>query len=148
MSSSSPTVSLSDVEILKHFKENVIKCLDSLIEIFPYEKELIAFRVMFETGISIDEVMKLFAKKIVPLGKMVRAKSNSFFLDEKKSFRIKIGPMELPWKTIWQSKNLDQQDRNSIWGFINLFLGLAQMYSKNQGWNLIEEPFESVTVRK
>lgn len=139
----STSSSLSDIEILKHFQENVIKCLDSLIEVFPYEKSLIAFRVLFETGIPIHEVMKLFAKKIIPLGKMIREKSNAFFLDEKRSFRIKLGMTELPWKTMWQSKSLDQQDRNSIWEFMNLFLGLAQMYSKNQGWNLVEEPLEN-----
>jgi hypothetical protein len=147
MAASSSSVSLSDIEILKHFKENVIKCLDNLIELFPYEKSLITFRVLFETGIPVHEVMKLFAGKIIPLGKMIRAKSNVFFLDEKRSFRVKLGMVEIPWKTMWQSKHLDQQDRNSIWDFMNLFLGLAQMYSKNQGWNLVEEPFEDHPVK-
>lgn len=147
MASNSVSV-LSDVEILKHFKENVIKCLDNLIELFPYERSLIAFRVVFDTGVSIDEIMRLFAEKIIPLGKVVRAKSNAFFLDEKKSFRIKVGMVELPWKAMWQSKNLDREDRDSIWGFMNLFLGLAQMYSKNQRWNIVEEPFEDISVKK
>jgi len=148
MSANLSSVSLSDIEILKHFKENVIKCLDGLIELFPYEKNLIAFRVLFETGIPIDKVMEIFARKIIPLGKIVRAKSNAFFLDDKKSFRIRLGTVELPWKEMWQSKNLDGQDRDSIWEFMNLFLGLAHMYSRNQGWNLVEGPVDEGKTSK
>lgn len=138
-SSSSAPIVLSNVEILAHFKDNVINCLDGLIELFPYEKNLIAFRVVFETGVSLDEVMRLFAMRILPLAKMVRDRSNAFFLDEKKSFRLKIGEIEVGWKTLWQSKNLSTQDRDTIWKYMNLFLGLAEMYSKNHGWNIKEE---------
>ena len=142
MSSSSAPAVLSNVDILKHFKENVIRCLDNLIELFPYEKSLIGFRVVFETGISLDDVMKLFAVKIIPLGKMVRAKSNAFFLDDRRAFRIKLGDIEVGWKAMWQSKSLDSDNRLMLWQYMNLFLGLAEMYAKNQGWDIKEEAFE------
>lgn len=135
MSGASEKGSLSTVEILTMFSSNVIKCLDNLIEIFVDGKErndLIAFRVGFEL-FPVEDAMCLFAKRIIPLTTAVSAKSDAFFLDETKSFNLKVGNLELDWKTLWKSRLLGPEDRALIWKFIILFLNLSEMYAENEG---------------
>lgn len=135
MSSVNEKGKLSTIEILTLFSSNVIKCLDNLIEVFVEGKEresLIAFRVGFEL-ISVEDAMILFAKRIIPLAQAVLARSDTFFLDPKKSFKLKVGDFELDWKTLWKSRYLNQEDRSNIWKFMKLFLGLAEMYKENEG---------------
>ena len=130
LSSANDKGKLSTVEILTLFSSNTIKCLDNLIEIFIDGKErenLIAFRVGFEL-FPIDESMSLFAERIIPLRKAIDARSDEFFLDKKKSFKLTIGDFELDWKALWESRYLNQEDRATIWKFMKLFLGLAEMY--------------------
>jgi hypothetical protein len=132
MSSACERVKLSTVEILTLFQTNVIACLDNLIEIFVDGKErssLIAFRVGFEL-IPVQDAMDLFADRILPLSKAITSKSDQFFLDPKKSFKLKVGGIELDWKSIWESHYLNQDDRAAIWKFMQLFLRLAESYKE------------------
>jgi hypothetical protein len=132
MSAACERVKLSTVEILTLFQTNVIACLDNLIEIFVDGKErssLIAFRVGFEL-IPVQDAMDLFADRILPLSKAIISKSDQFFLDPTKSFKLKVGGIELDWKSIWESHYLNQDDRAAIWNFMKLFLRLAESYKE------------------
>jgi hypothetical protein len=130
MSAACEKVKLSAVEILTLFRSNVIACLDNLIEIFVDGKErnsLIAFRVGFEL-VPIQDAMDLFSARIIPLSKAITSKSDKFFLDPEKSFKLKVGDIELDWKTIWESHYLNKEDKAVIWKYMQLFLGLAEGY--------------------
>lgn len=120
---------LGKMEILQLFKSNVLKFFDSIIEMFPDESDLIVYRILFESQIPIDDSLRLFASRILPVQQMIKDRNDKFFFDNPTLFTSSQNSDKIiKWKHMWQSKNLNNNDRNMIWKWIDLFVALAQKY--------------------
>ena len=73
---------MSELEILKQFKNTLISFLDELIGQFPTEGELVIFRIFLKDRVSIDHVMNYFVLNILPLKNMVKERDEDFFLNK------------------------------------------------------------------
>lgn len=124
--------SLNNLEILKLWKTNILQFLDNILEIFPDEADLIVYRQLFENQIPIEEVMKQFCIIIIPVKTMIENKNEEFFLSGKASFLDITNNKVSKWTTIWKSSRLNNDDRECIWKWMNVFLNLATMYINNQ----------------
>lgn len=137
---------LGTLQILSIYKTNMLKFLDSLIELFPEESELIVIRILFDNGsVPIDDAMRKFSSRIVAIpsegevqqqaskkaAQMIRQKDDQFFLTDGMIFSGIGSDKVIRWKKLWQSKQLDASDREAIWAWMTLFLGLAEMYIAN-----------------
>ena len=62
---------MSEIEILKQFKNSLISFLDELIVQFPLEGDIVIFRIFVKDQIIISNIMNYFVQKILPLKKNI-----------------------------------------------------------------------------
>lgn len=125
-------MSLGKLEILSLFKDNMLQFIDNLVELCPEEGELIMFRILFENQLPIEDTMIRLAKVILPIKEMIIKKNEKFFLEGNDIFGNVKQEKIIKWKQLWLKKNLDSQDREMIWKWLQLFLGLSEMYYNNE----------------
>jgi hypothetical protein len=128
---------MSDFDILSQFKTNLISFFDELIDQFPDEGDLVIVRIFLKDQIPIEDVMKMVVVNLNKddelLKKMIKERNENFFLennlfDNSSKNKDKI----LHFKKIWRSNRLDDDDRQTIWRWIDTFVYLANKYSKNK----------------
>ena len=118
----------SKFDCLVVFKKNLIEFLDALMELLPQEKDLITLRVMFESKIPIEMAMDIFYQRIIPYRKMVEQKDERFFLEATDLFSGIQKNKVSYFKDLWQSSNLTDDDRQTLWRWFSLFLKIALKY--------------------
>lgn len=120
--------------ILKKFKTNLINFLQDLIDQFPEEGDLIMIRIFIDNQIPIENVMTVFIQKLLPLKDIVAKRDANFFLgNQAMSLFDRFDKTKVNYfKTLWQSSRLDDDDRNKIWKWYDLFIILAEAYQKRK----------------
>jgi len=121
----------TEIKLLIQLKENLVNFLDELIESFPNEPDFVIFRIFIKDKIPVADIMNYITTKIVPLEDMILQRDENFFLnnnvlfdkfDENKSSKVNH------FKRLWQSDNIDDEDKKVIWDWFTSFLELAKKY--------------------
>jgi hypothetical protein len=125
---------MSEIEILKQFKNALISFLDELIVQFPEEGDLVIFRIFIKDRIIISNIMNYFVQKILPLKKMVEERNEDFFLNHCSLFEDIQNDTQKNkvnrFKKLWRSNCLDEDDRIVIWKWFDSFMFLTEKYQK------------------
>ena len=124
---------MSEIEVLKEFKTQIISFLDELVSQFPEEGDLVLLRLFITNQIPIKDAMDSFNHKIntnnQELRKMVKDRKETFFLDHN-AFDF-IGKEKVThFKNVWRSGRLDDEDKRVIWNWIDAFIYLGDKYTK------------------
>lgn len=123
---------MSDIDILKQFKLNLITFVDELINQFPSEGDLVMFRIFLKDKIPMTDIINYFVHKILPLKKMIADRNEDFFLnhctlfDSLQTDKDKINN----FKKLWRSPSLDADDKKIVWAWFDTFVLLASKYSE------------------
>lgn len=122
-----------DTEILKEFKKALISFIDELIATFPQESDFVVLRIFFNDQFPIKDVVNIFNTKInqndQQLKKMIKDRNEVFFL-EHNIFDV-LGKSKVNhFKRLWRSDQLDDQDKEIIWKWIDSFVYLGEKYMK------------------
>lgn len=121
----------SELELLIQLKNQLVSFLDELIESFPTEPDFVIFRIFVKDKIPVVDIMQYITTKIIPLQDMIIKEDDNFFInnnvlfekfDEKKSNKVNH------FKRLWQSDNVDEEDKQVIWRWFKSFLYLANRY--------------------
>ena len=100
---------MSEIEILKQFKNSLISFLDELIVQFPEEGDIVIFRIFVKDRIIISSIMNYFVQKILPLKKMVDERDEDFFLNHCSIFEDINNDTQKnkvnKFKKLWRVKN-------------------------------------------
>lgn len=114
------------IQLLRDFKKSLIDFLDSLIEIFPNEKQLIIYRIALKE-IPTTDIINCFVQNIHPNKELVKSRNEEFFTKTNilKSIDSEGGNY---LKKIWVSKSLEEGDRVSIWKWMDKFIRYTDMY--------------------
>ena len=72
---------INQIEILRIFKDLLVKFLDALIEQLPQESDLIVLRIMLGEQIPIEEVISIFCNRILPYTDYIFKHDERFFID-------------------------------------------------------------------
>lgn len=123
---------MSSIQILTKFKTQLVTFFDELVSQFPMEGDLVVARLFIDTQLPIQEAMNVFLHKINKnngeLKKMVKNRDEGFL--EYNIFEgISKGKIN-HFKKLWKSNNLDQDDKQIIWQWVDTFIFLADKYSK------------------
>ena len=121
---------LTTIDVLKHFKTNIIKFFDALIELLPKEGDIIILRVMFDSQIPIENAMDIFSVRIMPYADMLRNKDDRFFLEGTDLFSGVRRDKVSYFKDLWSSGTLTPEDKTQMWRWFSLFLHLAIQYKQ------------------
>lgn len=121
---------ITTIDVLKHFKTNIIKFFDALIELLPKEGDIIILRVMFDSQIPIENAMDIFSARIMPYADMLRNKDDRFFLEGTDLFSGVRRDKVSYFKDLWSSGTLTPEDKTQMWRWFSLFLHLAIQYKQ------------------
>ena len=124
---------MSEIEILREFKDNLISFFDELIDQFPQEGYLIMLRIFLKDQIPIQDVINAFNvvinKDDQKLRKMVKDKNEIFFL-EHNVFDFADKDKVNHFRRLWRSGRLDNEDKKVIWHWVESFIYIGDKYSK------------------
>lgn len=132
-------------EILNEFKRQMIAFLDELVEQFPEQGDLVFARLYLSTQIDPCDIMAPFLLYINgnngELRKMVKARNEAFFLEH--SLLDSLDPTQRSkanhFKRIWRSGQLDDDDKDIIWSWIDTFIYLGDTYEKSKRRQALSE---------
>ena len=118
-------------EILSQFKKQIIKFLDEMVEQFPNEGDFVVMRILIKDQYSINDVMNNFIQQVLPLKQMVKDRNDKFFLENNILFEDLDSTKVNHFKTVWRSDSLDDDDRQAMWLWFDLFIKLAEKYQRS-----------------
>ena len=114
----------SKEKILSQFKSQLIKFVDELIDQFPNESDFIIMRILIKDQMNIEDIMEKFINDVLPYKEDIKERNDSFFI-ENKFIQTSNGSL---FKILWESNNLDIDDRIIIWKWIDLFVVISKKY--------------------
>ena len=120
----------SKEKLIIEFRDQLIKFLDELIDQFPSESQFIIIRILVKDQILIEDVLGQFIKDILPEKNNIKQRKDAFFTDNK-FLKTKNGSL---FKTVWECPQLDKEDREIIWKWIDLFVYLGEQYYDQYGF--------------
>lgn len=123
---------MDEVKLLQTLHKDLVSFLDSLIESFPEEGDLVIARFAIKDQFPIKDIMKYIIDKLLPLKSNVDNRDNNFFLENNILFEKLEDNKVNHFKKIWISGNLDDEDKDNIWKWFDRFLKIAQYYVKIQ----------------
>ena len=130
---------MSEIHVLKEFKNNLISFFDELIDQFPDIGELVMIRIFLKDQVIIKDVVESVSYQINKNDQMIRKiikdRNEEFFLEENNFFdglsiSSKQSDKVLKFQTIWRSNRLDNEDKETIWKWIDSFVFLTDKYNK------------------
>ena len=117
------------------FRDHVIEFLDELIEQFPQEADIIICRIFIKDQISPVYITESFADSLIKYQDIIKDRNEKFFLDNDNLFSYFEGGKVLHFKKIWQSDRLDDDDRETMWSWMDSFILLARKYDEAKKQN-------------
>jgi hypothetical protein len=133
---------MSEIQVLKEFKNNLISFFDELIDQFPEMGDLVMVRIFLKDQISTKDVIEIFSFQInkneQQIRKIIKERNEQFFLEENNFFdsitntSINDGTKNKvsKFQNIWRSNRLDAEDKETIWKWIESFVYLTDKYNK------------------
>lgn len=126
---------MSDTQILIQFKNSLVSFIDELIESFPQEADLIILRIFLKDQIPIEDVMKKFIyiinKDDQSIKKQIKERNENVLL-KSEIFDSIAKSKSINFEKLWKSDNLDDDERNTVWKWIDSFVILSDRYSKTK----------------
>ena len=114
----------SKEKILSQFKSQLIKFVDELIDQFPNQSNFVIMRILIKDQMNIEDIMKKFINDVLPHKEDIKERNDSFFI-KNKFIQTSNGSL---FKILWESDNLDDDDRIIIWKWIDLFVVIGKKY--------------------
>jgi hypothetical protein len=124
---------MSEIEILIEFKKQITNFFDELIAQFPQEGDLVIIRLFLSNQMEIKDVMNIFittiSKNDNEFRTMVKERNEQFFL-EHDIFDMISRQKAGHFKKLWRSGQLDSEDKDVIWKWLDTFIYLSDKYTR------------------
>ena len=130
------------IQIMQEFRNQLVNFLDELIEQFPRETDFVIIRIFIKDQIPMSDVLGRFIRDLLPLKQQVKNRNESFFIENTILYsggnlsKDKINH----FKKLWVSDQLDNNDREIIWTWMDVFIKIADSYYQNfgciKGWEM------------
>jgi hypothetical protein len=123
------------LQLMAEFRTQLVTFLDELIEQFPQEGDFVIIRIFIKDQVPVADVIGRFIRDLLPLKDQVKSRNQDFFLQNTILYtgaslaNDKINH----FKDLWLSKQLDENDREIIWRWMDLFINIAYKYQKSFG---------------
>ena len=125
---------MTTLHILENFKKNLIDFFDELREQFPNEGSFFIIRIFLKDQIPIEHAMMEWVRKIYKdngfIKKMIKERNDDIFLNND-IFTSFNEDVTTSLKKIWLSDEVDNDDRDVIWRWMDMFVLLAEKYKES-----------------
>ena len=119
-------------DILTEFKKQLTIFFDELIGQFPTEGDLIVIRLFLTNQMPIQDIMDIFIRTLnkndEEFKHMIKARDENFFL-EHDIFDTISKQKSGHFKKLWSSGQLDQEDKEIMWKWLDTFVYLSEKYT-------------------
>jgi hypothetical protein len=122
---------MSEFDLLRMLKTQLVNFLDELIESFPGEPDFVIFRIFVENQLPVVDIMKYIIEHLCPLQEMIKNRDDKFFLENNILFQeMESGKIDRVnhFKRLWTSGKLDKSDKETIWKWFASFINIANKY--------------------
>jgi hypothetical protein len=113
------------------FKKLCVEFVSGLVDILPNEVELMLAKTSLESmemlNIPNEVLVTSFSKMLLPHKKQIKERNELFFRNN--LMKIEVGGCTVSFKDIWKA-DIDKDDREQIWKYIDRFVELAEEYKK------------------
>ena len=116
------------IVILKRFKDNLVIFMDELIATLPEEADLIIARIFIKDQVPIQDIMNFVIMNILPLSEHIKNKEEKVFLTNSSIYQGVSSEKVLYYKNLWFSGELDEDDKETIWAWLNNFIMMTERY--------------------
>jgi len=121
-----------NTDILLEFKKQLTIFFDELIGQFPTEGDLIVIRLFLTNQIPIQDIMDIFIRTLNENNQefkiMIKARDETFFL-EHDIFDTISKQKSGHFKKLWSSGQLDSEDKEIMWKWLDTFVYLSEKYT-------------------
>jgi hypothetical protein len=119
----------ASIQVLHDLKKNLVSFFDELIDMFPSNSEFLSIKILIKDRAPITEIMSYFVTNVLPEKELIKNRSDSIFMEKNVLFSL-LGPASTNmFKTLWKEQ-LDKDDKNAIWKWIDMFVFLAEKYKR------------------
>lgn len=119
--------------IINEFKNKVVSFLDELIEQFPEESDFIIARIFLKDQIPTETIILTFIKNIMPYKEQIKDRDEMFFLNSDIALFGEVNKEKVNnLKLLWKSSRLDNEDKEVMWKWFDIFIFLAEKYQQHQ----------------
>ena len=116
---------MSEEYFYAKFKEKLVAFLDELIEQFPMEGDFIIMRIFVKDQLESKNMLNKFIRDILPLKDIIKNRKDSFFINHS---IVKTPNNPQLFKKLWESDQLDQDDKEAIWKWVDLLICISDKY--------------------
>ncbi len=130
---------MSEIQLLNEFRNQIVGFLDELIEQFPGScAEFVIIRIFVKDQIPLADVLGRFISEVLPFKDVIKKRDSDFFLNSRVIYDAVGGAAAgtdnvNQLKKLWESERLDDEDRETIWKWMDIFVFLAERYYKKFG---------------
>ena len=121
--------------LIREFRDQLVSFLDDLIEAFPAESDLIIIRICVKDQLPMADVLGRYIRDLLPIAKQIKDRNAGFFLQN--TLLYSGAPLATAkinhFKDLWQSDQLDDNDRDTIWKWMDVLNAVASRYLKQFG---------------
>jgi hypothetical protein len=130
------------LNLIREFRTVLVSFLDELIEQFPHEGDFVIIRIFIKDQVPMADVLGRFIRDLLQFEDQVKERNERFFLDNSLLYTgasiadNKVNHM----KNLWLSNQLDDNDRETIWQWMDALIKIANQYLKQFGYIKNWEP--------
>jgi hypothetical protein len=122
----------NELNYLIHFKSQMLKFLDELMIIFPHEPSFIIIRIFVNDKIPVKDVIGRFMLECLPVSRALKERNDKFFIYSDfiyEKYAQDVGEDEINnFKKIWESEVLDDENKDVIWRWLDMFMLISRRY--------------------
>jgi len=124
------------INIIREFRARLVEFLDELIEQFPHEGEFVIIRIFIKDQVPMADVLGRFIRDLLPFADQVKARDEKFFLNNTLLYTgASVAQNKVNhFKELWLSNQLEKDDREAAWKWMDLLNAIALQYYKNFGY--------------
>lgn len=123
---------MDKIKLLRKFRDQMVKFFDEIIEQFPTEGDFVIIRIFLKDKIPVEKIMLQFVSNVLPHKEQVKKRDERFFLSNINLYsdvNKKFGEQKVNYfKKLWTKSNLDKEDKEIIWKWMDLFILLSEKY--------------------
>ncbi len=122
----------NELNYLIHFKTQMLRFIDELIQIFPHEPSFIIIRIFVNDKIPVKDVLGRFMLECLPVDRAVKERNDKFFIYSDfiyEKYADDVGGDEIKnFRKIWESEALDEENKEIIWKWLDMFMLISKKY--------------------
>lgn len=128
---------MDETQYLIRFKKSMVQFIDELIQQFPHEPSFVLVRIFINDKIPIKDVLGRFMKECLPYKNVVAKRDATFFVYSDfiyEKYVEDVGTDNMSnFRSVWDSEYLDDDDKDAIWDWIELFISICTQYHTKFG---------------